>query len=136
MNTKLIKLTAVLLAAVLLVTAVPFAVSAAEAPQSTGASSGTTGDCTWTLDDNGVLTISGDGEMEDYERPWGSYSEGWGAVTEIIVEDGVTYIGDWAFRDCVNATKAVVADSVLYIGEDAFRGCKKLTDVTLSKNIE
>ena len=56
---------AVLLSVMLLLTAVPFAASAAEvAPkeQSVGATSGTTGDCTWTLN-NGALTISGNGAM-------------------------------------------------------------------------
>ena len=60
---------AVLLSAMLLLTAVPFAALAAEvAPQeqSVGATSGTTGDCTWTLDDNGTLTISGNGTMGYY----------------------------------------------------------------------
>jgi len=59
----------VLLSAMLLFTAVPFAASAAEiAPQaqSVGASSGTTGDCTWTLDDERTLTITGNGAMENY----------------------------------------------------------------------
>ena len=54
-------------------TVVPFAASAAEVTEETvGASSGTTGDCTWTLDDNGVLTISGNGNMGDYRRLHGN----------------------------------------------------------------
>ena len=48
-------------------TVVPFAASAAEVTEeSVGASSGTTGDCTWTLDDNGTLTIRGNGKMKNY----------------------------------------------------------------------
>ena len=50
-------------------TALPLAALAAtldEANEPVGASSGTTGDCTWTLDDSGVLTISGSGEMGSY----------------------------------------------------------------------
>ena len=54
-------------------TVAPFTVSAAEteAEQTVGASSGITGDCTWTLDDNGTLTISGNGAM-GYYCPWGT----------------------------------------------------------------
>ena len=61
---------AVLLSATLLLTAATFASSAAEmAPQeeSVGAESGKTGDCTWTLDNTGTLTISGNGTMGDYD---------------------------------------------------------------------
>ena len=66
------KLTAMLLSALLvcsIVTTGAVSVGAAEAgvEKSVGASSGTTGDCAWTLDDDGVLTISGNGNMEDYQ---------------------------------------------------------------------
>ncbi|MBQ1507590.1 MAG: hypothetical protein IIZ36_04120 [Ruminococcus sp.] len=45
----------------------------AEAVDNVGAASGTTGDCVWSVDDNGVLTISGNGATGDYESstpPW------------------------------------------------------------------
>ena len=63
---------------------VPFTFSAA--------TSGTTGDCTWTLDGT-VLTISGNGYIGDYS--WlGSIEHPWGYdITEVIIEDGVTRIG-------------------------------------------
>ena len=67
------KLTSILLAAVLLLTSVSFAASAAtidETKQPVGASSGTTGACTWTLDDDGTLTISGNGAMVDYDATY------------------------------------------------------------------
>ena len=70
MSKKLQAVTAIMLAVLLLTTALPFSVSAAVATQdSVGASSGTTGNCTWTLDDNGVLTIhynGGYGTMKNY----------------------------------------------------------------------
>ena len=57
--------------------------------------SGTTGDCEWELDD-GNLTISGNGAMEDYDfvdhlAPWGK------SITKVEIKDGVTRIGDNAF---------------------------------------
>lgn len=62
--------------------------------------SGTCGtNLTWTLDDNGTLTISGNGKMKDYglyggaQSPWLGSSE----ITSIVIENGVTSIGDRAF---------------------------------------
>ena len=76
MKRSLKKLLALLLAACLLAVSLPaVTVSAATAEDSVGASSGTTGDCTWTLDDNGTLTISSNGAMGDYSSQYslGSY---------------------------------------------------------------
>ena len=60
-----------------ILTIAPFTVSAAGVLQTVGASSGTTGNCRWSLDDNGILTISGTGTMKDYSirsaSPWGTY---------------------------------------------------------------
>ena len=52
-------------------TVVPFAASAAEVTEETvGAKSGTTGSCRWSLDDEGNLTISGNGAMVDYDATY------------------------------------------------------------------
>ena len=52
----------------------------------------------WKLDNSGVLTISGKGEMKNYtyksEMPWYKYRE---QIQSVVVEDGVTTIGDYAF---------------------------------------
>ena len=80
-------------------TVVPFAASAAEVTEeSVGATSGTTVDCTWALDDNDTLTISGYGAMGDYssQKLNGTWitTAPWGAnIKTVIIEDGVTYIG-------------------------------------------
>lgn len=100
------------------ITAAPFEVSAAETVQSVGASSGVTGECTWTLDDNGVLTISGNGAMESYSSsaslPWGTN------IKSVVIENGVTGIGNYAFSDCAALTSVTVSDSVTRIGSSAF----------------
>ena len=60
--------------------------------------SGTCGpDLRWHLTDNGVLTISGKGKMNDYSNynnraPWSKYN-----IKQIIIGDGVTTIGEFAF---------------------------------------
>ena len=112
----------------------PFTVSAAEIDASaTGATSGTTGDCTWTLDGT-VLTISGNGKMKDYDywdapAPWGT------DITEVILKDGVTSIGGYAFSGCEELTSITIPDSVTSIGEYVFYGCTGLTSVTIPDSV-
>ena len=107
MRSLIKKALAVLLSAMLLLSAVPLTAMAAEvAPQeqSVGATSGTTGDCTWTLDNNGTLTISGNGAMGDYSSQYSSSTyiyittAPWGAnIKTVVIEGGVTSIGGSAF---------------------------------------
>ena len=97
------------------------------------ATSGTTGACTWELDGT-VLTISGNGRMGNYQpvskSPWG------GSITEVIINSGVTSIGDRAFQDCSSLTSVTIPDSVTSIGEFSFRGCTGLTSVTIPGSVK
>ena len=98
--------------------------------------SGTCGaEVTWTLDSEGVLTISGTGAMKDYDpykAPWyGSRSR----VKSAVIADGVTSIGDYAFRDCYNLASVSIPDSVTSIGADAFWYCTSLTGVTIPDSV-
>ena len=81
----------------------------------------------------GVLTISGTGDMWDYGEddyaPWDYYSY---YVTEIIIEDDVTSIGDYAFV-CPYATSVTIPSSVTSIGYAAFMLCMSLTDITFEE---
>ena len=76
----------------------------------------------WYLTDNGVLTISGKGKMNDYSfdnrSPWYKYD-----IKRIIIGDGVTTIGEFAFTNCSTLTSVTIPNSVTEIGEFAFRGC-------------
>ena len=95
--------------------------------------SGTTGDCTWTLDSDGVLTISGNGKMKDCSGgdalPWGT------SITNVIIEDGVTSICELAFFNCTSLTSVTIPDSVTNIGDQAFWGCTSLTSVTIPDSV-
>ena len=88
---------------------------------------------TWTLDDEGVLTISGTGEMAKYSYyspgPWGT------GVTQAIIENGVTSIGDFAFLWCSNLTSVSIPDSVTSIGRQAFAYCSKLTSIAIPDSV-
>ena len=134
---------AVLLSVLLLFTAVPFTASTAtldEAEQSVGASNGTTGDCTWTLDDYGTLTISGNGAMGDYSERYSDdiwfTTAPWGAsIKSVVIEDGVTSIGEYAFYGCADLISATIPDSVTNIGSNAFEYCTGLTSVTIPDSV-
>ena len=91
---------------------------------------------TWTLDEDGTLTISGTGTMKDYNSsdnpsPVCNNSK----VKKIVIEDGVTSIGDHAFRSCNNLTSITIPDSVTSIGDAAFRSCSSLTSITLPDSV-
>ena len=98
-------------------------------------SSGTCGpNLKWHLTDNGVLTISGKGEMydySDYNRAQWSKSD----IKRIIIGDGVTTIGKAAFRDCSNLTSVTIPNSVTTIGLYAFSDCSSLTSVTIPNSV-
>lgn len=86
--------------------------------------SGTCGEnVTWTLDENGVLTISGTGEMENFgnggSAPWDELS-----VLQVNIEDGITVIGSDAFAGCSNLQKVSIPNSVQQINFRAFWDAK------------
>ena len=127
-NTK--KIISLLLSVLMIITALPLTAvnSFAETP-----TSGTTGDCTWSLDGT-VLTISGNGDMEYYSDypllPWGS------SITKVVIEDGVTSIGDWAFYACRQLTSVTISDSVESIGDCVFYECTSLKSITIGSGVK
>ncbi len=73
---------------------------------------------TYSLDtETGVLTISGTGDM--YYGPFYENTN----IKSVIIESGVTSIGDEAFSGCRSLTNVTIPDSVTSIGDDAFYGC-------------
>ncbi len=101
------------------------------------ADSGTCGDKVyWTFDSaTGVLTISGSGAMTDYTGATYSPFEENSAITKIIIEDGVTSIGDTVFIGCDSLTKVEIPSSVTRIGESAFQACDSLTEVEIPDSV-
>ena len=88
---------------------------------------------TWVLDDSGVLTISGSGEMEDFNGGTGNWH--WGtAPKKVVIESGVTSIGEGAFKDCNNLKSISIPNSVTKIGPEAFASCS-LTTLNLPNTI-
>ena len=89
----------------------------------------------WMLDtETGVLTISGKGEMKNYSSstPYNSYV---GMVKSIVVEEGITSIGDYAFNECRNLESVSLPNSILSIGNNAFFMCEKLPSVSIPDGV-
>ena len=95
---------------------------------------------TYSLDTStGVLTISGTGDMYDYElhNYSGYYSSTplkMAYIKNIIIESGVTSIGDFVFFNCTNLTSVTISDTVTSIGEFAFAGLKK-SEITIPNSV-
>ncbi|WP_418755896.1 leucine-rich repeat protein [Eubacterium ventriosum] len=83
----------------------------------------------WTLDDNGMLTISGKGPMSNLSTDDSPFYRNRSNIKSIMIENGVTTIMDYAFEDCSNLIDITIPDSVTWIGEEAFYGCRSLADV-------
>ena len=95
-----------------------------------------TGKCgdnvTYSLDTStGVLTISGTGNMRNNDSPFYNNS----CVKSVIIENGVTSIGDKAFEDCTSLTSVTIPNSVTSIGWGAFYDCTSLTSVTIGNSV-
>lgn len=107
-----------------MVSLLPLQVNAAEA------TSGTCGkNLTWTLDADGTLTISGTGAMYNYNQnnrvPWPS------TIKKIFLTDGITSIGNYAFKDCSLLNRIYIPNSVTSIGDYAFKGCSNLNSISI-----
>ncbi|MEI3028784.1 MAG: leucine-rich repeat protein [Ruminococcus sp.] len=91
---------------------------------------------TWTLDYDGKLTISGTGAMKDYDYNNNQspvYMNS--SVKKVVIEDGVTSIGNWAFYKCTSLTTITIPDSVTSIGDWAFYKCTSLTTITIPDSV-
>lgn len=107
------RLFAMLLIACMLLTVAPISVGA------TDAVSGTCGpNLTWTLND-GVLTISGSGEMT--KSPWGRVDD---KIKHVVIEKGVTSISKHAFYACENIESVTLPEGLITIGDFAFQCCR------------
>ena len=127
-----------ILAALLICTLLPTSVFAAGIVAS--GTCGAQGDnLAWALDSDGTLTISGTGEMHDYNyyhldnrTPWFDYNE---QIKTVIVKSGVTSIGTYTFFGCGALTQVDIADTVRSIGNYAFYNCWVLSNVVLRNGI-
>lgn len=111
--------------------------SLAEAAASPGTCGSKGDNLTWALDkENGVLKISGQGDMADYSEdiaPWDDKRE---SLTSVIIKQGVTGIGAGAFCFCTALSTVTLPDSLKRIGDGAFGGCESLTELAIPSSVE
>ena len=114
------KITSLFLAALLIIGLLP------------GCSSRKTGSCGenawWTLDD-GVLTISGTGAVEE---PIEAAKE----AESVIIDEGITSVENAAFKDCGSIESIRLPESLKSLGESVFEGCTALSEITLPEGLE
>lgn len=110
---------------------------------STEIASGTCGaegdNLTWTLNEDGVLTITGTGMMADYtdsngecDSPWYIYRE---SINSIVIDGNITCIGNYAFYGCSKITNIAINSQIGPVGDYAFYGCSSLTSIVLPENV-
>ena len=102
---------------------------------------------TWNLSDDGTLTISGT-DMPDYtstetveangaivytcSSPWDSKRN---KIRNVVIKNGVTRIGNYAFKYCKNLTSITIPNSVINIGENVCCYCTELKSVTIPNSV-
>ena len=102
-----------------------------------GTTSGTCGadedgaNATWTLDENGVLTISGTGAIKGF-----SFSSSSLSIKEVVVKEGITEIGRRTFQNCAQIQTVTLPESLTTLEEGTFLGCSGLKKITIPKNCE
>jgi len=96
-------------------------------------------DLTWYYKDN-VLVIKGTGEMADYLPPSWDITAPWQDISEdiamVIIQDGVTYIGENAFNGMRALIRVDIANSVVKIGEKAFHKCYNLKQININEGLK
>ena len=90
---------------------------------------------TWTLDADGTLTLSGEGEIPDRNgrTPWFDQSFN---INNVIVEDGITSIGKSAFIELNFVTSVSLPEGLKSIGDDAFCQCINLQTINIPDSVE
>lgn len=90
----------------------------------------------WTFSANGVLTLTGTGATNNYHSgnpsPWYGYAAD---INNIVIEEGISAIGNYLFRDCTNVLSIELPQSVNSVGINSFSRCKNLTELTFTNSL-
>lgn len=96
--------------------------------------SGTCGsNAEWTLDSDGLMSISGTGyttKGNEYP-PWYEYHD---LIKRVTIGEGIIQLGGWDFFDCVNLSE-VILPSTLKTASNSFRNCESLKTINIPKSM-
>lgn len=91
----------------------------------------------WTLNEDGVLVLSGNGNTDNYHSakvaPWFDFRN---EIKEVIVEDGVSSLGNQLFVECTNLKSVYLAETVMNIGTNVFKRCTSIQDIYIPKSLK
>jgi len=88
----------------------------------------------YTIDENSLLTIYGSGDMADGNKVYPPFKDN-RSITGIVISEGVTNIGNWAFYNCTSAKSITIPNSVTSIGDYALWDCPCLTEITIPDSV-
>lgn len=132
------KIASIILALAMILSLIPGTVFAGEGAGSVPADALAYGTCgengdnlTWSLSQDGTLTISGTGAM-GYQTPWMSYKD---SIKSLVIEEGVTTVGQSAFFGCDQLTSVTLPTSLEKIEAQAFRSCAGLKEITIPAGV-
>ena len=110
--------------------------SVTESPTTAEVHSGKCGDSIeWLLGENNTLTLSGSGQTYDYccnTSPWSIYAD---IVDDVVIEDGITCLGDYLFYDCNSIISIEIPESVISIGSYCFGNCLSLKEISVPDSV-
>ena len=86
----------------------------------------------WTLTGTGVLTFSGSGSIPEWGGGWKEWQ---GFVKKIVIEEGITAIGNMSFAAHCSLEEVIIPESVTKIGDRAFCYCDRLSSITLPNKV-
>ena len=124
------RMIAFMLAAMMLLCALPVSAEETTAPTNAERAPGYCGEAImWSFSD-GTLTITGTGQMDDFPEgaPWEEHKD---QIDTVIISGGITYIGAYSFCDYDKLKDVQFGKDVYEIGERAFFSCDGLTKVYL-----
>ena len=89
----------------------------------------------YTLDDAGVLTINGSGAMENFTPTGSPWYSSRADITKVVVEEGVTSLENYAFRNCINLYGITLPKSLSEIGKQAFYSCLSVEKIEIPDGV-
>ena len=90
---------------------------------------------TYTIYSDMTMVVSGTGAIKDYGYFTHINNNYFQSIKRLIIEEGVTSIGKYAFRDCTNLTSITIPHSVTEIGWYAFEDCSNLASIEIPNSV-